>query len=73
MKKTLLFSLLLTVVSCQKESIHTEPISANADQEILGTWTVDAVQLWDGNDIQEIHTTQQTLEFTSDGRLIVIG
>ena len=73
-KQITLLVLAITLFSCQKEQSKVQPrIPTNTSEVIVGTWTVDAVQLWNGNDIQEIHTPQQTLEFTADGRLIVIG
>ncbi len=75
MKKTIiLLALAITLFSCQKEQskVHAR-IPTNTSEVVIGTWKVDAVQLWNGNDIQEIHTPQQTIEFTSEGTMIVTG
>jgi hypothetical protein len=74
MKKILLLlALSITVLSCQKEEISTPPVSLNAKAEIIGTWQVDAVQLWDGHTLKEVHTPNQTIEFTAEGSLFVTG
>jgi hypothetical protein len=70
----ILLSLSTLMLSCQKEVTQEQRIvPTNANELIVGTWRVDAIQLWEGNDIKEIHTPDQTIEFTPDGYLFVTG
>lgn len=71
--KTIALLLVIILFSCQKEEIKPIHIPSNAEQVIVGTWNVDAVQLWNGHTLKEVHTPTQTLEFTADGLLIVKG
>lgn len=64
---------LFIINGCQKEQLNERKVPLNANEQILGTWKVNAVQLWNGHELKEVHTPNQTLEFTKEGNLFVTG
>lgn len=68
-----LIALLFIANGCQKEQLNARKVPTNANEQIIGTWQVDAVQLWNGHELKEVHTPSQTLEFTKEGNLFVTG
>jgi len=72
-KLALLSAVLLVAFACQKEEINGRRIPLNSHEVIVGKWKVEAVQLWNGNDLLEVHTPIQELEFNADGVLTVTG